>query len=375
MTLVLVTAVIRFDRGTLQRPLRRDGALVVEGYAARVHTPSDPLRYPHGNEYRDRAELEKLVAQLPGLPVTLPHPPGLLKYGAKGRVIGRIDSAWLDGDAAAVRMTITDAVSEIESGVKELSLGYETDLDAANYQRDSRADHLAVVAAARCGKTCSLRTDASTDEESHCACGCALQIDRPAGCGEIGHTERETMADEKTDKQRADELETTVATLNTRIKTLEGDLAAGAQTAETEALRKEKLRADAADENVRKLEAKFADSVRARVSLVTQATAVLGTTVRLDDMSDRQVHEAVIKRLDASVNVASENDDQVRGRFNTLLSLNARNVESQARVAEILGRGNPTEAARADSESYEDSERNRWKSTLKNGRNSAAEGR
>jgi hypothetical protein len=163
---------IRFDRGTLQRPQRRGDAFVVEGYAARVHKPGDPLRYSWGDEYRDDAELKRIVDQLVGLPVTLPHPPGLLKTGAKGRIIGRVDSAWLDGELAGVRLTITDrtAARAIEAGTKELSLGYETQVREDGYQHGSEADHLAVVSAARCGDACSLRTDARMDCSETCAC-------------------------------------------------------------------------------------------------------------------------------------------------------------------------------------------------------------
>ncbi len=367
-----MTQVIRFDRGQLRKPQRQSGTLVVEGHAARVHRPGDPLRYAHGDEYRDRAELQRIVDQLPGVPVTIPHPPGLIRDGAKARVVGRVDAAWIDGEHAAVRMTVTDASAarSIDDGTRELSLGYACGVRADGHQDDTEVDHLAIVERARCGATCSLRTDERLDCSSTCAC----QIDRSHAVGELGHNERETMADEKTDKQRADELETTVTTLTGEVKRLEGLIAANATAAETSALRKEKARADAADENVRKLEAKFDANVRARVALVTQATTVMGREFRMDDLSDRQIHEAVIKRLDASVNVGSENDDQVRGRFNTLLTLAARNVESQARVAEILGRTTET-ARKDDSESYESIENNRWKKTLSNGRATAAEGR
>lgn len=364
---------VRFDRGSLKRPERKGGALVVEGYTARTHKPGDPLRYAHGDEYRDLAELKRIVEQLPGKPVVLPHPPKLIKRGAKPRIVGRVDAAWIDGESAAVRLHITDAAAARdleaardradESAKPQLSLGYEVDVDARSYQRDTDVDHVAIVGSARCGDKCSLRTD----ERMDCSATCACQLVPSQG-------EEGIMADQKTDKQRADELETTVETLNQRIKTLEADIAAGAQAAETEALRKEKERADAADDKLRKVEQRYQADVRARVTLVAQASAVLGREVRLDDMTDRQIHETVIKRLDASVNVSSENDDQVRGRYNTLLALASRNAESQARVAEILGRGNE-EQQRKDhaAESFEDHEKNRWKNTLKNGR-TAAEG-
>lgn len=163
---------VRFDRGQLQRPWRKGSALVIEGIAARVHKPGDPLRYAHGDEYRDLAELERIVSQLPGKPVVLPHPPKLIKRGAKPRVVGRVDAAWLDGELAAVRLTIMDgdAIAAVESGTKQLSLGYEVSLDAAGYQRDTDVDHTAIIPAARCGDACSLRTDERMDCSATCGC-------------------------------------------------------------------------------------------------------------------------------------------------------------------------------------------------------------
>jgi hypothetical protein len=357
---------LRFDRGVLQRPVRKDGTLVLEGHAARVHRPGDPLRYPHGNEYRDDGELRALVGQLKGIPVTLGHPRGLISEGAPARVVGRVDAAWLDGEHAAVTATITDrnAIDEIMAGTKELSLGYSTDVDGAGYQRGSRADHLAVVSSARCGASCSLRTD----ENTACACGCSGEIDRAGSRGESVR-----MA-EKTDKQRADELETTVATLNAEVKRLEALIASGAHAAESEALRAAVARADAAEAKVAQLDEVLEKRADERAKLRTEAAAFVGAAVRLDGMTERQIHEVVIKRLDASLNIASENDDQVRGRYNTLTALATRNAESQRHISQVLSRTAATER-KDDAPSHEDVENSRWKKTLSKGRDAAAEGR
>lgn len=360
---------IRFDRGTLQRPTRRGDALVIEGYAARVHRPGDPLRYEHGDEYRDAAELKRLTDQLAGLPVTLGHPPGLLKSGAKGRIVGRIDSAWLDGDRAGVRLAITDAAAarEVESGTKELSLGYAVSVRSDGYQQDSEADHLAIVPAARCGATCSLRTD---EVRLDCTktCACSAQIDRSGAV-----TEASVMAD-KTIEERADELTGENKQLKARVAELEGLVASGAQAAESEQVKKATERADAAEAKVARFDETFQTAVRARTKLVQDASRVMGAEFRMDDMTDRQVHEAVVKRLDASADVKAVSDAELRGQFNTLVSLSAKNAESQQRVAEILGRTDSSEARGDREQSWEDIENNRWKKTLTNSR-SAAEGR
>lgn len=135
------------------------GSLVVDGVVGRAHAPGDPLVYASGPEYRDLSEVRSIVAQLVGKPVRLGH---------DGAVVGRIDKAWLDGDRAVARMTITDASAQdaIAAGTKELSLGYACDVDARGYQHNIKIDHLAVVDTARCGAVCSLRVDT-------CTCGAA----------------------------------------------------------------------------------------------------------------------------------------------------------------------------------------------------------
>lgn len=163
---------LRFDRGPLAKPVRDGRTLTIEGHAARVHGDGDPLVYGDGPEYRDRDELRRIVSQLRGVPVTLDHARGLVRDGAPAKVVGRVDNAWLDGDHAAVSITITDpeGIDAIEAGTKELSLGYETHLDASRYQRSTVVDHLAIVDRARCGASCSLRTDVRNDCGGTCAC-------------------------------------------------------------------------------------------------------------------------------------------------------------------------------------------------------------
>lgn len=364
-----MTLVVRIDRGPLQRPTRAGKALVIEGHAARVHRPGDPLRYAHGDEYRDAAELRRIVEKLPGTPVTLPHPPGLIRDGAVGRVVGRVDSAWVDGEHAAVRLTVLDesAARAVEAGTKELSLGYACGIRTDGHQIETEVDHLAIVEKARCGATCSLRTDARLDCSATCACA---QIDPTNRVMESG-----TMADEKkTDKQRADELDTANATLTAEVKRLEGIIAAGAQAAESDKVKELQTKLDEANAKIQRFDEALEKRSDALATLRLEAMRHLDAKTRLDGMTERQVHELVIKRLDASVNVASENDDQVRGRYNTLVALASRNVESQARVAEILGKVS-TEAQRKDTESYEEIENNRWKKTLQRGRAAAQEGR
>src|SRR5688572_14735494 len=87
----------RTDRGSvLARPTRTVEGTVFEGRVARTGDHN----YPWGVERRDQVELEKIVRQLTGAPVTLTHPQGMIRAGARAKVIGRVLSARVDGDHA-----------------------------------------------------------------------------------------------------------------------------------------------------------------------------------------------------------------------------------------------------------------------------------
>jgi hypothetical protein len=172
---------------------------------------------------------------------------------------------------------------------------------------------------------------------------------------------------------RADELAGENKQLKSKVVELEGLIAANATAAESEAVKKEKTRADEAEAKVARFDETFQAAVRSRTKLEREAARVVGAETRLDSLTDRQVHELVVKRLDASADVKAASDAELRGQYQVLISLSAKNAESQQRVGEILGRG--VEAERKDSQpSFEEVENNRWKQTIKQGRDAAAKG-
>jgi hypothetical protein len=161
--------VIRFDRGKFKSTIK---PRLIEGVVARVHAVGDGLVYADGEQYRDLAELQNIVDQLPGLPVATyaepdavnppSHPDGLLSEGTDYHEIGRVMGARVENDEAVATIYIHDkgALQAVEDGIKELSLGYRCTTDADHYQRGIELDHLSLVYKARCGAACSLRTDA-----------------------------------------------------------------------------------------------------------------------------------------------------------------------------------------------------------------------
>ncbi|MBX3159608.1 MAG: DUF2213 domain-containing protein [Deltaproteobacteria bacterium] len=162
---------MRHDQGGLASPTRANGALIVEGVAGRAHAPGDALEYTDGPEYRQLDEVERIVAQLAGLPVYLGHPVGGSYSGATR--VGVVESGRLDGDRAIARIRITDqiAAAAIARGTRQLSLGYSCEVDSDRYQHRIHLDHISIVDAARCGAVCAIRGDrAQLKETSMCKC-------------------------------------------------------------------------------------------------------------------------------------------------------------------------------------------------------------
>ena len=173
----------RTDRGGLASPI---SANIYEGVAARLHAPGDPLRYEHGDEYRDADELQRIVDQLPGKPIKIQH---------DGPPVGVVLSSRLQGGSQAIaQFVLTDpaAIAAVRSGSRiELSLGYKATRDSAGYQRGIEVEELSVLpqGGARCGRQCFVKTDATeadaardlrrsismawTEDAGDCGCGCS----------------------------------------------------------------------------------------------------------------------------------------------------------------------------------------------------------
>lgn len=90
-------------------------------------------------------------------------------------IIGHIVSSRVEGNSAVVEVEISDSVgaNAIQSGVRELSVGYRCTLDAARYQRNLKIDHVALVPLGRCGPQCRLDCQgAHSDAHPSTPCGC-----------------------------------------------------------------------------------------------------------------------------------------------------------------------------------------------------------
>lgn len=140
----------------------RTGALLYQPHETSI-TPS-----PRGGPTvvtRDDDELfsQSFLDSLVGKPITLDHPSEFVSADTHGDVaVGTILAARKSGRFAVCDIIVTDpkAISEINSGVRELSLGYDAEYveDAPGIGRQllNDANHLAIVRRGRCGASCAI---------------------------------------------------------------------------------------------------------------------------------------------------------------------------------------------------------------------------
>lgn len=386
---------IRVDLGTL-RPARRmaDGRVVADAHLTRTGV----FEYLDGQgkirrELREPTEVFRpdSLSTFQMVPVTDDHPPVLVdSTNARDYMVGSTgESVVRDDDHVRASVMVTDkrTIQKMESGKVEVSCGYTCDLDETpgvhpvygKYdarQVNIRGNHVAIVDSARAGRTARVRMD-----------GAATQVNPPAqkrtdmdpdkdketiralGSQLTEAKEKLAEADAEAKKQatRADVAEGKLITSEARVVELTTQVATVAAANETEAVVREKKRADDAEAKVVRLDSSIPTMIRHRAKLERQASAVMGNDFRMDDLADRDIRAAVVKRLDSTAEVGKDVPDGViEGRFLSLLDGFNRNARSQANVAMLLSEQQQN-APRADSsETKKQQIRDQWKKPLPN---------
>lgn len=172
----------RIDRGSIESHYDSNGFLHVDGLAAKVGV----LTYMNadGTTRKELVTPEVLfnsdsIASIAGVPITIGHPPtGLInpsnyqKYSS-----GSVKVANRKGNSLQVNISVNnaDAIESIKTGKKELSCGYEVELEfkpgiynGQHYdaiQKKRIYNHLALVNGGRAGSECRLNLDAAQQIE------------------------------------------------------------------------------------------------------------------------------------------------------------------------------------------------------------------
>ncbi len=417
----------RTDVATLQ-PAQRlaDGRLVAEALITKpgVFEYADS-KYPGGirRELRPDSEVysRPTMDSFANMPATSGHPPMLLNAGnAKQFMIGATGDKVTrepivgESDHLKTKMMIADraTIKRMDDGDTAVSCGYACRIDEtpgvdAKYgrydvvQRDIRGNHLAVaIPAGRAGRLARVRMDAEITDEERAALASNKfgnnttdlktksdargdAVDHHQGGGamdpeklkeanrtlEAGLKEAETkMTAEKT---RADTAASALDVATGRVDQLEKEVAAltlqiaSNQTAiEAVAVAREKARADAAEAQVARFDEVRRAEVSERCSLMIDAKAIMGGDFRMDDLTNRQIKCAVVKRLDSTADVTDGvPEGMITGQFVQLIKRNLARVRQDANVAEILGTTN--DQKRLDSKAQKLTDyREQWKRPL-----------
>ncbi len=150
--------------------------------------------------------------------------------------------------------------------------------------------------------------------------------------------ERKGMS--KTDKEREDEmleLQGQLTAITKERDELRAKLAEKVLAAETEAVTKERQRADEAEQKLSETRGTFHAAVRARAALDGVVRNVLGPTFRTDEKDDADLIRAVVHRLDASIDVVGTPLPELRGHFKQLVARHDRAKESYDDAAKLIG--------------------------------------
>ena len=317
-------------------------------------------------------------------PLTNGHPPVMLSARNTARYqVGSVADPRQDGDhvAASVQITDADAIELAESGRRQLSCGYNCDLedrpgttqgipgvpDGLRYdaiQRNIRGNHVALVDKARAGSSVQLRLDGAD----------AFQVDPedPARPVETNHQDKANPAAGAKPMEPKITIDGVSFEVTEQVQQAFGKFSERADGAMTELaevkakLETERARADAAEENLAAEKkaredaadpAKLRAAVDARLNLERAASPILGDEAKLDAMSDSEIKAAVVVAGARDKDLAKERldgcgEEYLQARFDAALEAYEQDskpnegLAATRKAAKQVGRTDSVEAAR-----------------------------
>lgn len=339
-------SVQRFDRSELRKPKKtREGFLRADAYLGRAGIQR--YRRADGSEQLELRPPEEVfkadaLESFAHATVTREHPPRFVTTDNWRDVsVGHVgDQVVRDDMLVKASLIVTDPqlISEMERGERvECSGGYTCDLEmkpgewnGQKYdcvQRNIVGNHVAIVTKGRAGPEVRVRLDAEDAIDSTLSVARDddnTGTDRSKGGPDMG------MVKHRIDGVEYDVSEQAKQALERDAGRTDAKLAALAQ--ETKAATEAKAKADAeVIELKKKLDEaekakkdavdpeKVAAAVKARVSLERAVGSVLGEKVKLDDMSEKDIVVAVLKKADKDFDATGKSEEYLKGRFDEAL--------------------------------------------------------
>jgi hypothetical protein len=323
---------VRWDRATIRKATRTpEGFLKADATVTRTgvfeyRNADGSLRKElrHPDDVMDGVSLDSMKM----IPVTNGHPPERIVTSETARYyqVGATgENIRPDGQFVVSPLVITDgdAIAEIERGRSQVSLGYEVDLlpergkfrgdDYDFRQTNIRYNHLALVDEARAGDEAIIHLDSADamsegiierqtepqSQEEHMGKFNIDGIPYEAAQEVINHVGKETA--------RADAAEKELAETKKALATAEGER--DAHKDELDKLKK----ADNSDA--------VQTAVKARRELERKAEKVLkgDGEVKVDELSDRDLMVATVKKVHADADMAEKSDEYVQARFDAVV--------------------------------------------------------
>ncbi len=296
------------------------------------------------------------IASIAGKPITIDHPSAFVNAeNAERLIVGVVgDALTQDGEflTGALRIFHAAGVKAVKDGKRELSVGYDTEIertagttpDGETYdaiQRAIRGNHVALVDRGRCGPTCRLH-DGPESNGSTCKCQENDMTLKMVDCGgsNVEMTDAAVVALKSLVATHDTELATRDAKISdaeTKIADLETKLAAADAKLEDS---QKKL-----DEAEAKLTPEALDAAgRDRAQLVEDAKK-LAPDLDCKTLDAEGIKTSVLKALD--VDIEGKSSAYIEGAFETRASI-ARDAKESGRAAAGLAGALKTKAKAND---------------------------
>lgn len=362
--------------------LRCEGVLTTTGifrYTNPDGTERHELRLPEEVFQPDSVKSFHLV------PLTDDHPDcgWLDSTNAKQYACGAVDMPAKHGDAALkAKILVTDEslIKKILDRDKvQISNGYFADLEMRSgeyngerfdaVQRNIRGNHVAIVDEARAGPEARIKLDAA----DAIALPRVLVVPSPRSAPrepedtKMNRKIRIDGVDYEVPEQTAQAFEKKLDALKSERKEAQAQIEQltadnGKLAGERDGLKAQCAKYDAALKAAQDPK-RVREAVAARVALETKAGAILGSEVKLDALSDREVKVAVVAKLSAGFKGEGKSDDYVSARFDAACEM----AESEGGISAVRAalhaddvtpeqRGEP-HADEAEKKFYEDSQK------------------
>jgi len=326
-----------FDASSISTASKtKDGFIVFDAVLARTgiqnYDKSTLLNFDGEGEvavYRPDKEVfaQDSLDALKAVPLTLNHPPEMvnldnIKKYQVGHVVGE---PVRDGNVIKSKLVVTDkaAIAAIESGVKDISVGYYSRVikkdgvtkDGEKYeavQSDIIPNHIAIVDEGRCG-ICAIKDSKEICES--CKQGNVLCT----ACKDVKSPENESenmpkLVISDTEHQVDDAVKEAFDEMTKKVKRLEDELAA--QKDEKGDLKKE------AKQDSEKMKKEFNDTLDSKVEEKLQAVEIARKIIGVYDHKGKSLENIkrdVIKSRNKNVVLDSKSSDYINARFDLIV--------------------------------------------------------